>query len=235
VRPLVLVVTAALVAGCTGGGGETGRPTVLAAASLTDVFEDLGGARFQFAGSQALVRQVRDGAPADVVATADEASMEVLVDAGLVETPVVFARNELVIAVEPGNPEAIDALDDLGRDDLLVVLADPSVPAGRYAAEALRKAGVEVRARSLELDVRAALTKVVAGEADAAVVYATDVEAADGRAEAVAIEDEHDVEVRYPVAVVADGDRAAGRAFVQRLLGERGRRALRDHGFLVPA
>ena len=234
-RALVLVVAAALVAGCGGGEDETGRPTVLAAASLTDVFESLGGARFQFAGSQALVRQVGDGAPADVVATADETSMEVLVDAGLVESPVVFARNELVIAVEPGNPEAIDDLADLGRDDLLVVLADPSVPAGRYAAEALRKAGVHVQPRSLELDVRAALAKVEAGEADAGVVYATDVGAADGRAEAVAIEDDHDGDVRYPVAVVADGDRAAGRAFVQRLLGQRGRRALRDNGFLVPA
>lgn len=231
-RPLVLVLAAALVAGCGGDDGEAGRPRVLAAASLTDVFEDLGGATFQFAGSQALVRQVRDGAPADVIATADEASMQVLVQADLVEAPVVFARNELVIAVEPGNPEAIDGLEDLGRDDLLVVLADPSVPAGRYAARALAEAGVEVRARSLELDVRAALTKVAAGEADAAVVYATDVEAADGRAEAVAIDD--DVEVGYPVAVLADGDRAAGRAFVQLLLGERGRRVLRAHGFLVP-
>ena len=180
------------------------------------------------------MRQVRDGAPADVIATADEVSMQVLVEADLVEAPVVFARNELVIAVEPGNPEAIDGLEDLRRDDLLVVLADPSVPAGGYAAEALRKAGVKVRARSLELDVRAALTKVVAGEADAAIVYATDVEAADGGAEAVAIDEEHRVEVRYPVAVLSDGHRAAGRAFVRRLVGERGRKVLRAHGFLVP-
>lgn len=233
-RPLVLLMAAALVAGCSGRGGEPGPPRVLAAASLTDVLEDLGGATLQFAGSQTLVRQVRDGAPADVIATADEASMQVLVDAGLVDPPVVFARNQLVIAVEPGNPLEVDGLEDLGRDGLLVVLADPSVPAGRYAARVLEKAGVAVRPRSLELDVRAALTKVTAGEADAAIVYATDVEAADGKAEVVAIDEGHDVEVRYPVAVLADGDRVAGRAFVERLLGERGRRILRDRGFLVP-
>lgn len=237
-RPLVLLVAAALMAGCGGDGGggvETGRPTVLAAASLTDAFEDLGGATFQFAGSQALVRQVRDGAAADVIATADEVSMRALVDAGLVESPVVFARNELVIAVAPGNPEDIDGLRDLGRDDVLVVLADPSVPAGRYTTRALARAGVDVAARSLELDVRAALARVTAGEADAAVVYATDVEAAGGDAAAVTIDDEHDVEVRYPAAVLSDGDRAAGRAFLRRLLGERGRGILRAHGFLAPA
>ena len=241
-RRLLFVLLALGVDACGGdspastGGGERPTPArVLAAASLNEVFHDVGGATFRFAGSQALVRQVQDGAPADVIATADEASMAVLVEAGLVSGPTVFATNRLAIAVAPGNPKRIEGLDDLAREDVLVVLADPSVPAGAYAAEALRKAGVTVQARSFELDVRGALGKVTIGEADAAIVYRTDAEAAGDDADVVHLREEHDVVARYPVAVVRDGDDSAGRAFVRRLLGAEGRRALRRRGFGSPS
>lgn len=235
----MLVGAVVLFGGCGGAGGkDDARITVFAAASLTDAVGDLAGrlddldVTSSFAGSQAVVQQVLQGGPADVVATADERTMRQLVDAGRVERPRVFAHNALVIAVEPGNPAGVDELADLARPDLAVVLAQPSVPAGRYAADALAAAGVTVRARSLELDVRAALAKVVNGEADAAVVYASDVRATGSKAEAVPIQG---VSATYEVAVVRDsGHRRAAGAFVAALLGPPGRAVLRDRGFGLP-
>jgi len=222
------LISLLLIAGCAGPG--RGEVTVLAAASLAEAFADLG-ASFSFAGSQQLVAQVEAGAPVDVVATADTESMARLVRAGLVDEPAEFARNRLAIAVEPGNPRRIAALADLDRDGLRVVLADPSVPAGRYARDVLDRAGVRVRPVSLELDVKAVARKVAAGEADAAVVYATDV-----RPPArVEIPDPANVIASYPVAVVrSTANRAGAQAFVDRLLGPPGRRALAERGFLLP-
>lgn len=197
---------------------------MFAAASLTDAFTALGGAELVLGGSSSLATQLREGAPADVFASADEGTMQGLVDYGIVEAPVPFARNRLAIAVEPGNPRGITGLADLARGDLVVVLCDPSVPAGAYAREALARAGVEVRPSSLELDVKAALAKVTTGEADAALVYATDTE------HRVDLPPEHDVLATYPIAVVRGSER--GQAFVDRVLAERGQRTLRDHGFL---
>ena len=222
-------LTLALLAACgTSSGGGSGV-TVLAAASLTEAFEALGGATFSFAGSQQLVAQVEAGAPVDVVAAADPIAMDRLVRAGLVEPPQDFARNRLAIAVEPGNPARITGLADLGRPDLKVVLADPAVPAGRYARQALDRAGVAVRPVSLELDVKAVARRVAAGEADAGVVYVTDV-AAGAR---VDIPDSANVVATYPVAVVR-GAGPPARAFVERLLGAEGRAALAAHGFALP-
>ena len=226
----VAILSAAACGGSEAGGEEvSARPTVLAAASLTEAFEELGGADFSFAGSQSLATQLEQGAPADVIATADERVMQRLVDAGLVEEPAAFAGNELVIAVEPGNPKGVRGLADLGRDDLVVVLADPSVPVGAYAAGVLERAGVTVRPSSLELDVKAVLAKVTSGEADAGIVYATDTD--DG----VEIPDDQNIVATYPIAVASDAPHPeAARAFVRRVLGERGRDVLRRHGFLDP-
>jgi molybdate transport system substrate-binding protein len=238
VRQFGLVFAASLlvVAGCGGGsddGAHSRRPIVFAAASLTEVFTDLGGASFSFAGSQALVAQIEQGAPTDVVAVADTAQMDVLREEGLVERPVVFAHNRLEIAVAPGNPEDVHALRDLARDDLVVVLADPSVPVGRYSRQVLDRAGVTVRPRSLELDVKAALAKVSGGEADATIVYQSDVRAAGDEAAGVAIPDDQNVVASFPIAVVKDAaHRKAATAFVQRVLSGRGQRILRLHGFL---
>jgi molybdate transport system substrate-binding protein len=215
-----------LAAAC--GPGARGV-TVLAAASLSEAFEELGGATFSFAGSQQLVAQVEAGAPVDVVATADPAAMDRLVRGGLVEPPQDFARNRLAIAVELGNPRRIAGLADLGRHGLRVVLADPSVPAGRYARQALDRTGVVVRPVSLELDVKAVARRVAAGEADAGVVYVTDVDAG----ARVDIPEAENVVATYPVAVVRGAGEPA-RGFVARLLGPEGRDALAAHGFALP-
>jgi molybdate transport system substrate-binding protein len=244
----------ALLAACSNpreapivGSGDAlrGDLTVFAAASLTDAFSDAEAAierahrslsiTFNFAGSQVLVQQIREGAPADVVATADIRTMDRLVAAGLVERPAVLARNALAIAVERGNPEGIAGLGDLARADLAVVLADPSVPVGAYAMAALASAGVTVRPRSLELDVKAALAKVTAGEADAAIVYVTDITAAQGRASSVAIADADNRFPTYPIAVVrASTHKRAARTLLTELSRGRGRAALRSRGFRLP-
>ncbi len=223
----------------------TGPLTVLAAASLTEAFTDTRTAlekehtglhvTYGFAGSQALVTQVIDGAPADVVATADEASMQKLVTAALVETPTVLARNRLEIAVAPGNPRGIRGLAGLAAPGLTVVLADPSVPAGRFAGQALQKAGVTVTPRSLELDVKSVLRTVAMGEADAGIVYVTDVTAAGATVTGVPIPDEQNVIATYPIAVVrATAHHDAAAAFVTEIVSGDGQQHLRTRGFLGP-
>lgn len=219
--------------------------TVFAAASLAEAFEDVAielerrhdglEVRLNLAGSQTLAAQLLDGAPADVFAAADDVEMGRVVAAGRAAGPRSFASNHLVIAVEPGNPAAVTSLADLARDDLVVVLPTDAVPAGRYAAAALETAGVEVAPASLEVDVRSALGKVVLGEADAAIVYASDVAAVDGRAEAVPLPPDPGAGIGYPVAVVTDSRRPALAAeFVDLLFAETGRDLLRRHGFGAP-
>jgi molybdate transport system substrate-binding protein len=219
-----------------------GPLTVLAAASLTEAFTDVRTSLQRehpglsisdsFAGSQQLVAQIQQGAPADVVATADTASMDALRSAHLVDAPLVFAHNRLEMVVAPGNPRGVRTLADLARPDLTVVLADPSVPAGRFARQALQKAGVTVRPRSLELDVKSELQKVALGEADAGIVYVTDVAAAGSRVTGVPIPDDQNVVATYPIAVVsATRHRRAATAYVGVIVSGQGERALRARGF----
>jgi molybdate transport system substrate-binding protein len=186
-----------------------------------------------FAGSGTLVTQIQQGAPADVIATADTASMQKLVDAGLVETPTVFARNTLSVVVAAGNPKAVHSLADLSRPDVIVVLADPSVPAGKYAAQVLTRADVIVKPKSLETDVKSAIARVTRGEADAAIVYASDVDAAGSAAQGVEIPASQNVVADYPIAIVrATSHRAAAQAFVDAMTRGSGRAALAASGFL---
>ena len=141
-----------------------------------------------------------------------------------------FARNRLAIAVEPGNPAGIASLDDLARDDLVVVVAAPEVPAGSYARDAAAAVGVEIVADSLEQSVRAVASKVALGEADAGVVYRTDIVANDARLDEVPIDT--DVVATYPIVIVDDG--AAARAFVELVMGDTGLAALVAAGFEAP-
>lgn len=215
---------------------------MFAAASLTEAFTDAANAApevhatFSFAASGTLVAQVQQGAPADVIATADTATMQRLVDAGLVDPPVVFARNRLEIIAGRGNPKGIHGLADLSRADVTVVLADPSVPAGKYAAQILTKAGVTVTPKSLEADVKAAVARVTAGEADAAIVYATDVRAAGDQASGIEIPQADNVLADYPIAVVkATPHRAAAQAFITAITRGSGRTALERAGFTAAA
>ena len=252
-RRWVTLVTAALVATGCGGQGEAGGTTrlvVFAAASLTEAFEALASdfeaahpgvvVDLHLAGTPTLVFQLREGGragsvAADVVATADDASMRELVEAGMVARPVVFARNRLAIAVPPGNPAAVGGVTDLGRPGLRVALADPAVPAGRYTAEVLARAGVEVHRPSREPSVKAVATRVELGEADAGVVYVTDVRAARGRLDAVPIPGD-DVVARYPIAVTATTEQPeAAEAFVAFVRSAPGQEVLAGAGFMAPA
>ncbi|MEY2568824.1 MAG: molybdate transport system substrate-binding protein [Actinomycetota bacterium] len=255
-RPVGVLAVLLLLGACGNDSGPaataprqadalTGSLTVFAAASLTEAFTDAKATMerghtgltitYNFAGSQALAQQITDGAPADVVATADTTTMQKLQDAQLVEAPTVFAHNTLAIAVAPGNPKHIARLADLARPDVIVVLADPSVPVGKYAAAALAHAGVTVHPRSLELDVKAALAKVKAGEADAAIVYVTDARATGAKAGQVAIAAADNQPADYPIAVVnASTHKTAARALLRELSTGAGRTALRARGFRTP-
>jgi len=222
-----------------------GTVTVFAAASLTEAFNDekvaLEAANrgltvtYSFAGSGALVQQVTQGAPADVIATADTASMQKLVDAGLVERQVTFAKNKLQILVQPGNPKGIKSVADLARTDVVFVTEDGSVPAGKYAAAMFAAAGVTPHPVSKEADVKSAVAKVTSGEADATVVYVTDVKAAGAKGTGVDIPDAVNQIATYPIAVVkATTHRVAALAFVAATTAGSGQDALRAHGFLAP-
>ncbi|MEK6208541.1 MAG: molybdate ABC transporter substrate-binding protein [Chloroflexota bacterium] len=224
----------------------TGSITVFAGSSLTDAFKNAGDeltkanpdARltFNFGSSSTLATQIINGAPADVFASADDANMQKVVDAKLTDGPApAFVSNRLQIAVAPGNPKKIAGLADLARPDVVLVLAAPTVPAGRYALEALTKAGVSAKPVSQEVDVRAALNKVSLGEADAAVVYVTDVKSAAGRVTGVDIPEQHQVRARYPIVVIKDSKNARlARGFVDYLLSPAGQSVLATYGFSKP-
>jgi molybdate transport system substrate-binding protein len=223
----------------------SGILTVFSAGSLTEAFTDdknqLVAASpglsvaFSFAGSQQLVAQIQSGAPADVVATADEANMQNLLAANLVGTPRDFAKNLLEIVVAPGNPKGVKGLSDLARSELKVVLEDPSVPAGKYGRQALDKLGVKVNPVSLELNVKSELQKVETGEADAGIVYVTDVKSAGSKATGVPIPADQNVVATYPVAVVKTAtNHSLAQAFVDQLISGTGQDALKARGFLSP-
>jgi molybdate transport system substrate-binding protein len=190
---------------------------------------------FNFGSSSTLATQIINGAPVDVFASADDANMQKVVDAELTDgTPKAFAGNGLQIAVAPGNPKKITGLADLARTDVVLVLAAPTVPAGKYALEALAKAGVDTKPVSQEVDVRAVLNKVALGEADAG-IYVTDVKSAAGRVTGVDIPERHQVVARYPIAVVKDSKNAQlAHRFVDYLVSPAGQSVLAEFGFSKP-
>ena len=242
----VLAVAALLLAACGGddsGGQSPAELKVFAAASLTGAFNELGqrytsangGTKviFNFAGSQALATQIQQGAPADVFASADLDNMDKV--EGLAGTPQSFASNLLQIVVEKGNPEGVKGLADLAKRDLKVVLAAAEVPAGRYAKQVLDQAGVSVQPVSQEDNVKAVVTKVSLGEADAGIVYVTDVTAGGDKVEGVQLPDDQNVTATYPIATVKAGkDQAGAQAFMDLVLSDEGQQVLEQHGFLPP-
>jgi molybdate transport system substrate-binding protein len=243
-------VAALLLLGLVGAacdGRATGSDvTVFAAASLTDAFSELGAAysstnpdamvTFSFAASSELAAQIGEGAPADVFASADLATMSALSDAGLTAgEPVVFTTNRLQIAVEPGNPKGTTGLADLADDELVVVACAPIVPCGRYTQRILHDAGVAVEPTSLEESARAVVSKVALGEADAGIAYATDVIAAGDAADGVEIPADVNVVAEYPIAVTTEAaDPEAAQAFVDFVLSDAGQAILESHGFVAP-
>ena len=247
-------VLAALVvmgtAACSSDGGSPAEAgddtlTVFAAASLTTTFTELAAdfesdhegveVEISFGGSSDLVAQVQQGAPADVVATADTVTMAALTDEGLVDDPVVFATNRLEIAVPVGNPAGITSLQDLARPGTNLVVCAPEVPCGAAAARVAEEAGVTLSPVSEEQSVTDVLGKVSSGEADAGLVYVTDVRAAGDEVEGVRFPESAAVSNAYPIGVVAESaqEGLAGE-FVALVTGERGRAVLSDAGFGRP-
>ncbi|MFE7778365.1 molybdate ABC transporter substrate-binding protein [Streptomyces sp. NPDC057445] len=261
-RTAAAVLTAALLVPLTACGGNddtkknsgaqatrsaAGTPeadlTVLAAASLTDVFKTAGAAyekshpgtkvTFSFAGSQELAAQVEQGAPADALVTADTKTMDALKnDTG---TPTVIAKNRLVIATTEGNPEKVKGLKDLADPGLKVVLAAPEVPVGRYSKKILDAQKITVKPVSQEPNVRAVLSKVELGEADAGLVYKTDAATATDKVDAVEIPDAQNAIAEYPAATLKTSKNAeAAAAFVAWLSTPEAQKILKDAGFQQP-
>ena len=232
--------------GSSADGEVTGTVTVFAAASLTEVFTQLGqqlegehpglDVQFNFAGSSALATQLTQGAPADVFASADTDQMDVVTNNGLVSTaPALFATNTLVIAVPAGNPGDVTGLADLADEERTVALCDPEVPCGAAAERVFDAAGLTAAPDTLEEDVRAALTKVELGEVDAALVYATDVQAAGNAVEGIEFPEAADAVNGYPVCTLTDAPNPAGaRAFAELVTSAEGREVLAAAGFGAP-
>ncbi|MBC3193315.1 molybdate ABC transporter substrate-binding protein [Pseudonocardia sp. C8] len=239
----------AVLAGCggPGGGQEQGRTlTVFAAASLTGAFGELER-RFEaahpgtdvtlnFAGSSTLAQQINQGAPADVFASADATNMTKVTDAGNQQgRPEVFATNTLQIAVAPRNPQAVASLRDLTRPGLRTVVCAPQVPCGAATATVERAAGVDIVPVSEEQDVKAVLQKVTTGNADAGLVYRTDVAAARGQAQGVDVPEAAQAVNQYPITVLKNAEEPdLAREWVGFVTGAEGRQVLTAAGFGTP-
>ena len=245
--PLAALVLAGAT-GCGAGeaeraGGEDTTLTVYAAASLTATFEQIAqefeadneGVRVElsFAGSSDLVAQIQQGAPADVFASADEANMAKLTDDGLQgTTPVACASNTLQIAVPTGNPAGVTDLDDLAGPDVNLVVCAPEVPCGAATRTVAEAARVELAPGSEEQSVTDVLAKVTTGEADAGLVYVTDVIGAGDDVEGIAFPESSSAVNIYPVSTVADTPNPElAQEFIDFVLDESGQAVLRDAGF----
>ncbi|MFD4523789.1 molybdate ABC transporter substrate-binding protein [Streptomyces sp. NPDC058470] len=224
----------------------SGTVTVFAAASLQESFTTLGkdfekahpGTKvtFSFGGSDTLAASITGGAPADVFASASPKTMAVVTDAKDASgTPVTFARNQLEIATLPGNPDKIASLKDLTKSGLKVVLCDETVPCGAAAQKALDASGLKLTPVSYEQDVKSALTKVELKEADAAVVYKTDVNAAGDKVEGVDFPESAEAINDYPITLLKDApNAAAAKAFIALVQSAEGQQVLTTAGFLKP-
>lgn len=269
-RSSILVAVAAaaavLVTGCSSGGsgsgssasdtgsaaaatttssGVIGTITVLAAASLTESFTELGKSfekanpgttvTFSFGASSALAEQLTQGAPADVFASASAKNMTTVTDAKIADTPSTFAKNVMQIVVPTANPANVTSLQDLAKPEVKVVLCQPEVPCGATAQKVFTNAGITVTPVSQEADVKSTLTKVELNEADAAVVYVTDAKAAADKVKAIEIPADVNASTEYPIATVTKAPNAAGaKAFMAYVLSDEGQKVLTAAGFEKP-
>jgi molybdate transport system substrate-binding protein len=244
----LLLGLALAVAACGGTpasspGALSGTLNVFAAASLTAAFNAEGQAfhqanagvavKLDFAGTPTLVTQIEQGAPADVFASADSTNMDKLQGDGFAGgAPKTFAHNELEIVVAPGNPKRIESLTDLAKPGVIYITEAATVPAGKYSVQALRKAGVTVTPKSQETDVKSVISKIELGEADAGIVYTTDVKAAGAKVEGVPIPDEYNVVATYPIVTVKGTKQSdAANAFIAFVLSSQGQSILASYGF----
>jgi molybdate transport system substrate-binding protein len=235
---LVLSMLALAIAACGGSNGGS-ELSVLAAASLRETLPTLDpDALYTFAGSDELAAQIREGAPADLYAAASPKYPQELFADGLVEEPVTFATNRLVVIVPADNPAGISAVGDLAKPGVKLIVAAAGVPVGDYTRQVLEALDLEAALDNVvseEDDVKGVVGKVALGEADAGFVYATDVQPVEDDVAVVDIPPDAQPLVEYQIAVVADSDRKEeAQAFVERLLGEEGREALAPSGFGLP-
>ncbi len=252
---LVTAIAVLAVAACAaveddngGGAAGQGNPqnlTVFAAASLTDVYGELGemfeekhgvAVDFNFAGSSELAQQINSGAPADVFASANPANMDLVADEGNVAgEETVFVENTLEIAVPENNPAGIEELGDLADNDAVVALCAPEVPCGDAAQNVMETSGVDIEAATLEEDVRAALTKVELGEVDAALVYRTDVIAAEGDVRGIGFPEAEEATNDYPIAVLSESTQPElAEEWVNLVTSDEGQAVLNEAGFRTP-
>ncbi|MES5823990.1 molybdate ABC transporter substrate-binding protein [Streptomyces sp. RG80] len=224
----------------------SGTVNVFAAASLKESFTTLGkefekahpGTKvtFNFGGSDTLAASITSGAGADVFAAASPKTMKIVTAAGDASgAPATFVRNQLEIATLPGNPDKIASLKDLTKSGLKVVLCDKEVPCGAAAQKALDASSLKLTPVSYEQDVKSALTKVELKEADAAVVYKTDVKAAGDKVAGVEFPESADAVNDYPIALLKDAPNAAtAQAFIELVRSAEGQKVLTAAGFLTP-
>jgi molybdate transport system substrate-binding protein len=227
-------------------GKVTGTVVVFAATSLRDAFDKIGAqfeaanpgttVKFNYNGSSSLATSINQGAPADVFASAAPSNMKTVTDAGEASgTPKVFTKNTGEIMVEKGNPKHITSVSDLANPAVKVVVCAPEVPCGQVATAIFKNAGVTVKPVSQETNVGGVVTKVTLGEADAGIVYVTDVKANAGKATGVTIPASQNDVTDYPIAELKGAPNAAGAAaFISYVLGPQGQAVLASFGFQPP-
>jgi molybdate transport system substrate-binding protein len=234
----VIAALVAVLAILTGSAHAQSQPlTIYAAASLTDVFRSFdANQRYSFAGSNALETQIRNGAPADIFASAAPLNTQRLFRQNLVQKPVTFTSNRLALIVPKSNPAGIRSVYDLKRKPVKLVIAGAAVPVGGYTRTVLRKMGLSSvlsKVVSQETDVRAVTGKVGLGQADAGFVYVTDARAVADRVTVIRIPAWAQPRVRYEIAVVSSSSKkTAAQAWIKTLLSARGQAALKEYGFL---
>ncbi len=249
--PLALAACGGSSSGSTAAttnGTETkvsGNITVFAAASLTESFTALGKSfeaqnpgtkvTFSFGPSSGLAEQINSGAPADVFASAATKNMDQVVAAQNASDPVTFANNTMEIAVPPNNPAKVDSVDDLAGKNVKVVLCAADVPCGVSARAVFKNAGITVKEVSDEVDVKSTLAKITLGEADAGLVYVTDVKAAGDKVSGVEIPAAQNATTAYPIATLkASKNAALAKAFEDYVLSDAGSTELQAAGFAKP-
>jgi molybdate transport system substrate-binding protein len=238
---LALALLTALTTTATAKGTRAAaQMNVFAAASLTEAFPKFdGGQKYNFAGSDALAAQIRLGAPADIFAAASPDSPQALYKAGLVEQPVTFATNKLVLAVPTANPANITSIYDLERPGVKLDIGTPTVPIGAYTRQVLGYLGITnavmPQVVSQEKDVKAIAAKVALGTADAGFMYVTDARAVSTQVKLIPVPAWAQPPVRYQIAIVTNtANHADAAAFIKRLTSTAGRKLLVDNGFGVP-
>jgi len=250
----IAALGAVAIAGCSSSGGgssgsasssSTGSITVLAAASLTGSFTQLGRqfeaahkgdtVKFSFGPSSGLAEQITSGAPADVFASAAPANMQQVVSAGDASSPKDFAKNTAEVAVPPDNPGKVKSVSDLAKKSVKVALCQPQVPCGVVASEVFKNLGIKVKPVTLQPDVKSVLTQVETGNVDAGMVYVTDVQAAGSKVKGVTVPAGDNASTLYPIATInSSKHKSIAQAFVSYVLSPAGQQVLAAAGFEKP-